>query len=218
MPPEPEVNRSEFDHKLHGWTQKHLPKKTCREAEWSASYAAPADSPLSPFDSLHLVFRARMPTFGVSLRRRTSVPLSDFPVQCQQGCVPAINAINTCASSSCVCVPTVDSSLAYCVSCSVNADPTPSIIQSGQQLLDTYNNLCNGTGVSTISFTITNTAPAPPGTSTSATTLKPISTTTGNVIPTPALGPTTTISALPQTGTTITPTSATASSQKTTHL
>ncbi|KIL54980.1 hypothetical protein M378DRAFT_170883 [Amanita muscaria Koide BX008] len=77
-----------------------------------------------------------MPTFGVSLRRRTSVPLSDFPVQCQQGCVPAINAINTCTSSSCVRVPTVDSSLAYCVSCSVNADPTPSIIQSGQQLLD----------------------------------------------------------------------------------
>ncbi|KIL58161.1 hypothetical protein M378DRAFT_15734 [Amanita muscaria Koide BX008] len=191
----------------------------------SASYAAPADSPLSPFDSLHLVFRARTPTFGVNLRRQTSdngsVPLSAFPVQCQQGCAPAITAINTCTSSACICDPTVDSSLAYCVSCSVNADPTTSIIQTGQQLVDTYNNLCNGTGVSTISFTITNTAS---GTNTSATaSTKPITTTTANVTSTHALGPTTTISAPPQTGTsTITPitsitsTSATASSTSST--
>ncbi|KIL54979.1 hypothetical protein M378DRAFT_662576 [Amanita muscaria Koide BX008] len=39
MPPGPEVNRPEFDHKLHGWTQKQLPKntdQTCREAECEA--------------------------------------------------------------------------------------------------------------------------------------------------------------------------------------
>ncbi|KAM6499801.1 hypothetical protein JOM56_005309 [Amanita muscaria] len=189
----------------------------------SASYAAPADSPLSPFDSLHLVFRARTPTFGVNLRRQTSdngsVPLSAFPVQCQQGCAPAITAINTCTSSACICDPTVDSSLAYCISCSVNANPTTSIIQTGQQLVDTYNNLCNGTGVSTISFTITNTVS---GTNTSATASTTTTTTTGNVTSTHALGPTTTISAPPQTGTsTITPiiitsTSATASSTSST--
>ncbi|KAF8637179.1 hypothetical protein AX17_002992 [Amanita inopinata Kibby_2008] len=91
-------------------------------------------------------------------KRQTSggdaVPLSDFPSQCQAGCAPAVTAINTCTSAACICNPTVAKSLQQCVNCSVNAVPDPSVVQSGQQVLDTYDNLCAGSGLTSLSLTV----------------------------------------------------------------
>ncbi|KAK2459455.1 hypothetical protein APHAL10511_008532 [Amanita phalloides] len=85
----------------------------------------------------------------------SSIPITEFPVQCQKGCTPAVNALNTCSAATCLCNPTIDSSLGQCISCSVNAEPTASVIQNGQQVLDSYNTLCKGTGVSSLSLSIT---------------------------------------------------------------
>ncbi|KAF8736434.1 hypothetical protein AX14_000307 [Amanita brunnescens Koide BX004] len=126
-----------------------------------------------------------------------SVPLSDFPQQCQGGCKLSIDALNTCSAATCLCNSTVEASLNFCINCSVNEVPTTSVIQSGQQVVDTYNTLCKGVaGVSTIILNITVSTEA--GSSTvngSATSIAIGSGTTTSL--SPGIGPTTTITSLP---------------------
>ncbi|PFH53614.1 hypothetical protein AMATHDRAFT_1256 [Amanita thiersii Skay4041] len=91
-----------------------------------------------------------------SLKRQTSsgddIPLSSFPTQCQSICRPAISAINTCTTASCICTTAVADSLEGCINCTVNVLPDPDVISSGQQVLDTYGTTCPG--IHSLSLTV----------------------------------------------------------------
>ncbi|KAF8346270.1 hypothetical protein F5887DRAFT_961056 [Amanita rubescens] len=109
-------------------------------------------------DQISIALLERLHYFQAFTPKRqsnTTVSLSEFPIQCQPGCKTAVNALNTCSAATCLCNAPVESSLSFCVNCSVNTIPSASVIQSGQQVVDTYNTLCKGTNVSSISLNIT---------------------------------------------------------------
>ncbi|KAM6499788.1 hypothetical protein JOM56_005296 [Amanita muscaria] len=83
----------------------------------------------------------------------SGLSLDDFPQQCQAGCQVAVNTLNTCSTSSCICTPAVEHSLDDCINCTVEVVPDPTVIADGQKVFDTFNALCKGTGVETLSLT-----------------------------------------------------------------
>ncbi|KAF8736452.1 hypothetical protein AX14_000321 [Amanita brunnescens Koide BX004] len=126
--------------------------------------ASPTDLSLLFLERLHQLQAIR------PKRQSTNTSLSDFPAQCHNECEPAVNALNTCSAATCLCTDAVDKSMGACIECSVNADPSSTSIASSQQAIDTYNTLCNGLSVTSISFS------APGGSTGSASSANPFST------------------------------------------
>jgi len=119
----------------------------------------------------------------------SGISVSDFPTQCQSGCTPAVNAFNTCSSVSCLCTTSVDNSLRDCITCSINAEPgDSSIVSDGENVFSTYNTLCAGSGVKTLS--LSGVSSVPPSTSGASSTIEGSQ---ASFTPPMAVGPTTTI-------------------------
>ncbi|KAF8737914.1 hypothetical protein AX14_012189 [Amanita brunnescens Koide BX004] len=105
-----------------------------------------ADSTSKFLQNLHTVQRRQSSGSGNS-----TIPLSDFPQQCQSGCAPAVNKLNTCTTTTdCICTREVDDSLQGCLTCSVKAVNTTDTVQSAQAVASAFNTVCSGSGLSSI--------------------------------------------------------------------
>ncbi|KAF9484608.1 hypothetical protein BDN70DRAFT_917610 [Pholiota conissans] len=91
---------------------------------------------------------------------------------CDSQCAVFQNAVNDCTSIACLCTTTVANGLQRCVTCAVDAAPTTAVINSAEQLVNTYLDTCVGANV---------VVPTIPAATTSRTTpITPITPTSGS--------------------------------------
>ncbi|EIM84890.1 uncharacterized protein STEHIDRAFT_169763 [Stereum hirsutum FP-91666 SS1] len=91
---------------------------------------------------------------GTSLVRRQVDP-SDIPTECQSACTSPLNSINSCVTAECGCTTSIASGLEDCINCVVDLDPTSDNIESGQETLDAYDEVCSESDIPVGSLTVT---------------------------------------------------------------
>ncbi|KAJ3730395.1 hypothetical protein EV361DRAFT_892014 [Lentinula raphanica] len=68
---------------------------------------------------------------------------SDIPTQCQSQCTTVLNTISTCTTVSCVCTTDNANEMESCVNCLISLDPTASMIEEGNEVLDSMSEECS---------------------------------------------------------------------------
>ncbi|KAF7416387.1 hypothetical protein PC9H_002652 [Pleurotus ostreatus] len=78
-------------------------------------------------------------------RQSTILDPADIPSACQSQCTGIVSALNSCASTTCICTNTNARGLEACVNCLVSLANTPSMQTQGQSILDNFVAGCGGT-------------------------------------------------------------------------
>ncbi|KAF8715198.1 hypothetical protein AX14_012654, partial [Amanita brunnescens Koide BX004] len=107
--------------------------------------AAIANVSASLIGSTALFHRRLLNGIQNNIQRRQTIPLSVIPIECQSACSPAINAVNTCQTSICICTQAVDSSAQECIDCVLQSPEGADFVSAAEQVVAYYNRECAGT-------------------------------------------------------------------------
>ncbi|KIM76741.1 hypothetical protein PILCRDRAFT_826136 [Piloderma croceum F 1598] len=72
---------------------------------------------------------------------------NEFPTQCQSTCLPIVNALNTCTSTTCICTKGNSNNIESCGDCVLQVDSLPTEIAEVQYIFDYFFGYCVGAGI-----------------------------------------------------------------------
>ncbi|KIM39840.1 hypothetical protein M413DRAFT_185031 [Hebeloma cylindrosporum] len=81
---------------------------------------------------------------------------------CDAACATFSAALDRCTTPACLCVAPVQAGLQSCVNCALTGNPSKDVIQTAQDLVDSFQGICSGSGLSPVTIKVTPTPPTTP--------------------------------------------------------
>ncbi|KAF8151514.1 hypothetical protein B0H34DRAFT_132054 [Crassisporium funariophilum] len=116
---------------------------------------------LSFFNSLALLTALLSARGVIALVPRSPFSHLIVPRQstCDSDCATFDSALSSCTTTGCLCVPAVSAGLQQCINCFLSGNPSQDIINTAQQLANTFADTCAGFGLAPVTVSANPTPP-----------------------------------------------------------
>ncbi|KAJ3553056.1 hypothetical protein NM688_g3825 [Phlebia brevispora] len=94
-------------------------------------------------------------------RQQLVIP-GNVPKECENACSTLIQAINQCTTDACLCTNKVDVGVKTCYDCLLDANPDPSLVTQGQDILNELEESCEAEGFKLTPLTLCLSTASPP--------------------------------------------------------